>query len=102
MFRCSVQSDFCLPLLQSLSLCPAREGGWCRPQVFTGGLGSYSVASMCLAHLQAEGIAVRDTAPRSHADAAAPNLRPASSATADSDCGDLLRAFLLRFGSTFR
>ena len=70
--------------------------------MFTGGLGSYSVATMCLAHLQAEGIAVRDTASRGHADAVAPNLRPASSAAADIDCGDLFRAFLLRFGSTFR
>lgn len=72
------------------------------PQVFSGGLSSYSTAVMAMAHLQAEGVASTAAAA-----AAPPGLEGAvdlraSAAAAAADVGQLLHRFLTRFGSEFR
>ena len=76
-------------------------------QVFTGGLSSYTIASMCMAHLQAEGQAAVASPPSPSPAAAAAaaeavtELRAAPRA-AVADAGQLLQRFLARFGSEFK
>lgn len=80
-----------------------------RMQVFSGGLSSYSIAVMVMAHLQAEGMAssalvavAAAAAAAQYPDAeAAVDLQASPRATA-ADAGQLLRRFFARFGSEFR
>ena len=79
-------------------------------QVFSGGLSSYTLSSMCMAHLQAEGLAAAVPA-AAPPDAASGNAQPAvdlqatplaAASPAALDAGRLLHSFFARFGHAFR
>ena len=79
-------------------------------QVFSGGLSSYTLSSMCMAHLQAEGLAAAVPAAASP-DAASGGAQPAvdlqatplaAASPAALDAGRLLHSFFARFGHAFR
>lgn len=79
-------------------------------QVFSGGLSSYTLSSMCMAHLQAEGLAAAVPAAVA-SDAASGGAQPAvdlqatplaAASPADLDAGRLLHSFFARFGHAFR
>jgi hypothetical protein len=79
-------------------------------QVFSGGLSSYALASMCMAHLQAEGLAAAVPA-AAVAKAASSSAQPAvdlqatpkaAASPAFTDAGHLLHSFFARFGYAFR
>lgn len=80
-------------------------------QVFSGGLSSYTLASMCMAHLQAEGLAAAVPAAAA-ASAASGGAQPAAdlqatpaaaaASPAAMDAGRLLHSFFARFGYAFR
>lgn len=76
--------------------------------MFSGGLSSYSIAVMVMAHLQAEDmassalVAVAAAAAAQYPDAEAAVDLQASPLAAAADAGQLLRRFFARFGSEFR
>jgi hypothetical protein len=79
-------------------------------QVFSGGLSSYTLSSMCMAHLQAEGLAAAVPAAVA-SDAASGGAQPAvdlqatplaAASPAALDAGRLLHSFFARFGHAFR
>ena len=84
------------------------------PQVFSGGLSSYSIMLMMIAHLQSEGLPAAHAVSLAAAEAADVQdadqllaslrsvLREPPAHTSYTDLGPLLCSFLDRFGKRFR